>query len=313
MENPSIDIRDVHKTYAGNVRALRGVQLRTGRGEVFGLLGPNGAGKSTLVKILLTIVRPDRAGGTLLGEPIGRRSALARVGYLPENIRVPAHLTGAQALTFYAALAKVPGPERARRAATWLERLGLGPWTAKRVGSYSKGMLQRLGIAQALMNDPDLVFLDEPTDGLDPLGRRDVRELLIELRKAGKTVFINSHILSELEMVCDRVAILVAGQVAREGTVADLTRATVTYRIRISGDLAPARADVERSGGRIDGAAIVVDGDDTHAMNAIIDALRRRGALIQSVVPERFSLEDVFVQAVEARAAAPSAPGKRIR
>lgn len=303
-----IDIRSVRKTFARRVRALAGVDLRVGAGEIFGLLGPNGAGKSTLVKILLTIVRPDEAQGLVLGRPIGHRRTLRQVGYLPENLRLPSHLQARHVLDFHAALARVPRALRRRRAPELLERLGLREWARTRVGHYSKGMLQRLGIAQALMNDPALVFLDEPTDGLDPLGRRDVRELLLELKRAGKTVFINSHLLSELEMVCDRVAILVQGEVVRQGSLRELTERSVTYRISTRGDLAGVRAAVEAQGGNVSDNTITVARRDATAVNAIIDILRGHGVLIEAVIPEHFTLEDVFVEAVQQTAATPARP-----
>ncbi len=295
----AVDIHDVRKTYGRKVRALRGVDLRVGRGEIFGLLGPNGAGKSTLVKILLTIVRADRADGELLGRHVGHRPTLRQVGYLPENPRFPSHLRGRQVLEFHAALAKVGRRDRKRRAGELLDRVGMADWSRTRVGKYSKGMLQRLGIAQALMNDPQLVFLDEPTDGLDPLGRRSVREMLAELKAAGKTVFINSHLLSELELICDRVAILVRGEVVRQGSIADLTEHTVSYHITVAGNPESCRAEIEQSGARLDGDTIVVRGHDAQAVNELIDLLRGRQILIESVTPHRFSLEDIFIEAVE--------------
>src|SRR5436190_3963271 len=201
----ALDLTHVSKTYKGRVRALQGIAMQVRRGEVFGLLGPNGAGKSTLVKIMMTVIRPTQARGTMLGRPIGHKPTLGRVGYLPEHHRFPEYLTGAQVLDFYGALAKVPRKERRQRSAKLLDMVGMTAWGTKRVRGYSKGMRQRVGIAQALMNDPDLVVLDEPTDGVDPVGRRDIRAICSQLRDEGRTVFINSHLLSELEMVCDRV------------------------------------------------------------------------------------------------------------
>ena len=208
MTNWAVDLIDVRKTYRKTIQALRGVNIQVGRGEIFGLLGPNGAGKTTLVKIMMTVVRPDRALGTILGRPLGHRGKLARVGYLPESHRFPGYLKGAQLLDYYARLAKIPREQRRKNAAQLLDRVGMTQWANTRIDQYSKGMRQRLGIAQALMNDPELLVLDEPTDGLDPVGRRDVRALLQELRDQGKTVFLHSHLLRELELVCDRVAIL---------------------------------------------------------------------------------------------------------
>jgi ABC-2 type transport system ATP-binding protein len=179
-----------------------------------------------------------------------------------------------------------------------LDRVGMTQWADTRVSKYSKGMLQRLGLAQALMNDPDLVVLDEPTDGLDPIGRRDVRELLSELRGQGKTVFLNSHLLSELEMVCDRVAILVGGYVARQGTLSELTEHSLEYRITVAGDLRELDAAIQKLHGLCKGNEVIVQGHDAKRVNAIIDLLRREGRLIEAVQPKRFSLEDVLVEVV---------------
>ena len=240
MPDSAIDLHNVVKIYGKRVHALQGISLRVQRGEVFGLLGPNGAGKSTLVKIIMTVVRPTRAEGTLMGHPIGHKPTLARVGYLPENHRFPKYLTGRQVLEFFAALAKVDRQKRKKRAGELLETVGMSEWANTRISTYSKGMLQRVGLAQALVHDPDLVALDEPTDGVDPVGRREILDVLGRLRGQGKTVFINSHALSELESICDRVAILVKGKVARQGTIDELTVAKQRYEIQIMPDGHPA-------------------------------------------------------------------------
>lgn len=303
LTNWAVDLIDVRKTYVKKIQALRGVNIQVGRGEIFGLLGPNGAGKTTLVKIMMTVVRPTHALGTILGRPIGHRGKLCRIGYLPEDHRFPGYLTGAQVLDYYAALAKVPRQGRRDKAARLLERVGLARWAKMRVDQYSKGMLQRLGIAQALMNDPELVILDEPTDGLDPMGRRDVRELLLELRQRGKTVFLNSHLLSELEMVCDRVAILVDGLVARQGTLDELTEETVEYRITFSGEPQPIGGKLRELGASVDGNAVMLPGHDVGKVNELIDLMRGAGLLIESVQPQRFSLEDILAQVMAGRSA----------
>jgi len=219
----AIDLANVDKVYKGKIHALRGIEMRVRRGEIFGLLGPNGAGKSTLVKILMTVISPTKADGLILGKPVGHKPTLARVGYLPEHHRFPEYLTGGQVLDFYGALCGVPAAVRKTRAAELLGLVGMSDWSKTRVKQYSKGMRQRIGIAQALMNDPDLVVLDEPTDGVDPVGRKEIRNVLAHIKDRGKTVFLNSHLLSELEMVCDRVAILVQGKVKSQGTIDELT------------------------------------------------------------------------------------------
>ncbi len=307
MTNLAIDLIGVKKTYDRRIMALRGVNIQVGRGEIFGLLGPNGAGKSTLVKIMMTVVRPSEAIGTILGRPIGNRKKLAVIGYLPESHRYPPYLTARQVLEYYAALAKVPKTLRRERSARWLERVGISRWSDTRVSKFSKGMLQRLGIAQALMNDPELLVLDEPTDGLDPMGRRDVRNLLIELRSAGKTIFLNSHLLSELEMVCDRVAILNEGLVARQGTLSELTQHTIESRICVLGDISRIRQDILNAGAEIRDGHVVVAGQDGKIVNQVIDLLRAHDVLIDSVQPRRLSLEDVFIESIGTELKTPSA------
>ncbi|MDX2114877.1 MAG: ABC transporter ATP-binding protein [Planctomycetota bacterium] len=306
------------KTYRGKVRALRGIDMRVGRGEIFGLLGPNGAGKSTLVKILMTVIRPTTCAGHMLGEPVGRKETLRRVGYLPEHHRFPEYLTGAQVLDFYAALSAVGRRDRRARAAELLDLVGMTRWAGTRVRGYSKGMRQRIGIAQALMNDPELVLLDEPTDGVDPVGRRDIRMMTQELKRRGKTVLINSHLLSELEMVCDRVAILVQGQVASQGTIDSLTKHQERYEIEVAAEgatrLAGALAGMGEGTSRADGAGgprlptgepVTVEGavvraatTEARRVQPLIDALRRADVEIRSMRAMRPSLEDLFMQAV---------------
>ncbi len=185
-DSPAIDLHHVSKIYRRRIHALHDISLTVRRGEVFGLLGPNGAGKSTLIKIMMTVVRPTRAQGTLLGQPVGNKSTLASVGYLPENHRFPRYLTGRQTLEFFAALSGVDRLTRRRRSAELLDTVGMTPWADSKVASYSKGMMQRIGLAQALVNDPDLVLLDEPTDGVDPVGRRDIRDVLLRMRRTAR-------------------------------------------------------------------------------------------------------------------------------
>ena len=332
----AIDLRHVAKVYRGKVHALRGIEMRVRRGEVFGLLGPNGAGKSTLVKIIMTVIRPTHAEGGVLGAPVGHKPTLARVGYLPENHRFPRYLTGRQTLDFFAALAAVQRAARRKRADQLLETVGMSAWANKRIGTYSKGMMQRIGLAQAMMNDPDLVLLDEPTDGVDPVGRREIRDVLISLKNAGKTVFINSHLLSELEMVCDRVAILVGGTVATQGTLDELALSRQWYEVEIvsssdpitairaalNGSVtwgAPSEAGTSVSGPpsaaptppvhrgslpnnlwiEMEGARLRIGTTDAQAVQPVLDALRRASLVVRRVQPIRPSLEELFMAAVQ--------------
>lgn len=323
----AVDLENVDKRYAGTLRkkgvhALRGVSMQIQRGSIFGLLGPNGAGKSTLVKILMTVIKPTRAGGTMLGRRIGDKAALARVGYLPEHHKFPEYLTGAQVVDFFGALAGTPRRDRKARIGPLLEMVGMSRWGDTRIREYSKGMRQRIGIAQALVNEPELVVLDEPTDGVDPVGRRDIRNVLSELRRQGKTVLLNSHLLSELEMVCDRVAIMVQGKVVQQGTIDQLTTDEQRYEIDIiAGSTDEARATFQASladkgaqfepdgvHGHLHGSAFwIVDaslriqGRDPVTAQPVIDALRARGVVIRALRPYRPSLEDLFMDAVTDR------------
>jgi ABC-2 type transport system ATP-binding protein len=313
MTDFAIDLKDVWKKYSGGVTALRGVDMQVFRGQIFGLLGPNGAGKSTLVKILMTVIRPSKVAGTMLGAPIGDKETLRRIGYLPEHHRFPDHLTGEQLLHYFGELSGVPRAIRRARTAELLELVGMRSWGKLRVRGYSKGMRQRIGIAQALINDPEITVLDEPTDGVDPVGRRDIREMLNVLRSRGKTVLLNSHLLGELELVCDRVAILVQGKVERQGTIDELTRDQRRIVLEI-----PERPDasevlsecVPHSDGRLvfttsEGFPVTISGprlsigcDSPEPIMPVVDALRARGIVIQSLRRVRPSLEDLFMQAV---------------
>jgi ABC-2 type transport system ATP-binding protein len=299
-DNLAINLEEVTKTYAGRVRALDGVAMKVARGEIFGLLGPNGAGKSTLVKIMTTIVRPTTAKGTILGAPIGHRPTLARVGYLPEHHRFPQYLTGRQCVEFFGAMNLMRRADRKRRAAEMLDAVGMGAWGDRRVGTYSKGMQQRTGLAAALVNDPQLVILDEPTDGVDPVGRREIRDLLLRLRAEGRTVFLNSHLLGEVELVCDRVAIMLKGRVETQGSLAELTQESRRWRLTIEG-AAPAwiteRGAISTAAER--GRSVVeFRTEDLAEVQSYIDRLRAEGVTIVGLAETRESLEDLFMRLV---------------
>jgi len=328
-ESLAIDLREVSKIYKRTVRALNGIDMYVRRGEIFGLLGPNGAGKSTLVKIIMSVIRPTRAQGTVLSHPVGSKPSLLGVGYLPEHHRFPRHLTGRQTLEFFAALSRMDRPTRKKRSSELLETVGMTAWADKKVGSYSKGMMQRVGVAQALVADPKLVILDEPTDGVDPVGRREIRDVLLRLKTEGRTVFVNSHLLSELEMISDRVAILVAGRVVKQGTIDELTVDRQGYEIEIAGagdeaavlrTLAAAVLQVQWSGASgvpgANGVSVLAgklaDGtwvelergtlrlgtSDPAVVQPLVDAIRRERRLLRRLEPVRPSLEDLFMEAV---------------
>ena len=299
-----ISLECVSKVYGGNTHALREVSLHVGAGEIFGLLGPNGAGKSTLVKVLLTVVKPSVARGEMLGQPIGDKKTLARVGYLPEQHRLAPYLTARQAVEFVAALSGVDRVTRKKRAAELLDRVGLSKWMDRRVNVFSKGMRQRAGLAAALVNDPQIIFLDEPTDGVDPVGRVEIRDLLIQMRREGRTVFLNSHLLGEAEQVCDRVAILVQGRVVKQGSMADLQKEGSRQELTVRWGAASARPLPFRGMNiaptvNADGSHQYVFSDlDTAAAQPALDAARAVGGEIISLIPMRQGLEELFMKIV---------------
>jgi ABC-2 type transport system ATP-binding protein len=296
----AVSIEYLRKVYGGGFEALAGISLSVPRGAVFGLLGPNGAGKSTLVKSLLTILRPTACRGELLGRPIGHRATLAKVGYLPEHARFPEYLTGRQVVEFSAGLASVPVAVTKRRTGECLERVGMSAWADKRVGAYSKGMKQRIGLAQALVNDPELLFLDEPTDGVDPEGRIEIRKLIESMREEGKTVFVNSHLLAEVEQVADEVAILAKGKIVASGSMAELTRRGHRYELRTEGPVPLALRDgFARNGWEVAGDRLVLEAESAATVQPAIDALREAKVVIREVKELRRSLEELFLEAVK--------------
>lgn len=212
-------------------KALKGVSLDVEPGTVFSLLGQNGAGKTTLIKILLGILKATSGSAEVLGFAAGSVSARNRIGYLPEDHRFPEYHTGPSLLDFYAGLSGIGRQERKKRIGYWMDRVGLAGREKVRIRGYSKGMKQRIGLAQAFIHDPDLVFLDEPTDGVDPVGRREIRDLMLDMKKQGKTIFLNSHLLGEVERISDQVAILNKGSVIRMGTVAALTDSGIGWKM----------------------------------------------------------------------------------
>jgi ABC-2 type transport system ATP-binding protein len=279
------------------VRALQKVSLAIEPGTIFGLLGPNGAGKTTLIKIALTIAYADNGEVRLLGESIRNRSVLRRVGYLPENPRFPTHLSAMQVLRLYGTLSGAPENRLTQNAMKWLERLELAQWRDMRVSKFSKGMNERLAFAQALVHEPDVVFLDEPTDGLDPLGRREVRAVCRELADAGKTIFINSHILAEIELICDRIALMKSGEIVEQGTIAELTSSRGGYElvVPVAEGLSDWLREQTLSFASVNGH-LRVQVPDRASANTLIDALRERNVQIESLTANRRSLESVFIE-----------------
>lgn len=283
------------------VRALAGVSFDVRRGEIFSLLGPNGAGKTTLIKLLLGIVRPTDGEGTLLGRPLGDVHAKSRIGYLPENHRYPNYLTGEQVLRYFGQLTGMHGAALEKRINDVLAIVNMAEWRATKIRKYSKGMLQRIGLAQAMLNEPDVIFLDEPTDGVDPIGRKEIRQTLVHLKDAGATIFLNSHLLSEVELISDRVAILNKGTLASIGTVDALTRTASEVTIDVAGDVGPAVTALNGVAEpvNIEGTRIVLHVENLVTLNAAIDALRASGVEIREIINKRASLEEAFMSLIE--------------
>lgn len=309
---PAIQAESLSKTYffpwsRRRVEALRDLTLSIPAGSSFGLLGPNGAGKTTFLKILLGMATPSSGSAHLLGQPVGQFAARERVGYLPEGGSLPGYHTGRSFLRLHARLAGLSGTSMESRIDAVLEMVSMREWQTVRLDRYSKGMAQRLGLAQALLGDPQLLVLDEPTDGVDPVGRALLRDVLEALNQQGVTIFVNSHILAEVELFCRRVAILHQGRLALQGDVADLVQ-QAGYRLQWTsphsgviptplptvGDhpsQEPPQWDEDRQ-------LWSVELPDTVALNQAIDALRQQGALIESVERAHASLEQVFLRTI---------------
>jgi ABC-2 type transport system ATP-binding protein len=302
----AVETEGLRKEYGRKV-AVAGLSLRVPAGEVFGFLGPNGAGKSTTVKMLVGLVRPTAGRGQLLGRPLGDAQARRRLGFLPEQFRFHEWLRAEEFLDLHASLYGLPRRERPRRIADALELVGLSARAGDTLGTFSKGMLQRIGIAQAIIADPELVILDEPTSALDPIGRRDVRDLIRRLRARGVAVFLNSHLLSEVETVCDRVAIIDHGMVVRQGALADLVAGTLEAEVRLR-SLPPALlvalgerwSLVPPPGPDADGLwTLRVALEEEEDLPHVADLILRQGAGLYALIPRRTTLEDLFVQSVE--------------
>ena len=292
-------------------RALDAITLSVEAGEVFGFLGPNGAGKSTTLKLLMQLIFPTSGAARILGSPVGDVSVRRRIGFLAENPYYYDYLTAEELLTYFARLFGYSSSDASQRVTSALEQVGLGAERRMRLRSFSKGMVQRVGLAQALLNDPEVVFLDEPMSGLDPLGRRDVRDLILGLRKRGCTVFFSSHILSDAEALCDRVAIVAQGKLAASGRLDELLAFELQGWELIVANVPAAMlsalpgrfgAVTTLSHGRV-ALKLAPDAEPDRVMSG----LRAEGAAIESLNPIRHSLEDFFMTQV--RGAEPRATG----
>jgi ABC-2 type transport system ATP-binding protein len=305
MDSPNaVEVVGLNKVYSSSfgkkkIFALTDLSLSVPAGTIFGLLGPNGAGKTTLVKLLLSITFPDSGSAKILNEDIASIKIKKKVGYLPENHKYPPYLTGGETLKFFGQLSGLDGTTLEKKIDELLELMNLSKWKKSKIKTYSKGMMQRLGLAQAMINDPDLIFLDEPTDGVDPIGRKEIRDVLVELKNRQKTIFLNSHILSEVELITDNVGILNKGKLLREGTVKELTEKKEEYRLMFDGIFNDEKL--------IGITGLKKEKDDYYnlkvsginELNEVIDALRNRSILIKEIIPQKNTLEDMFISLIQ--------------
>jgi ABC-2 type transport system ATP-binding protein len=303
MTQSAIETHDLCKLYRG-FPAVRGLNLTVPPGTVFGFLGPNGAGKTTSIMMLLGNVRPTSGNGTILGKPLGNRDARRRIGFLPEKFQFHEFLTATEFLRLHGKLSGMSSADIHARIPFVLERVGLASRAQSKLREFSKGMQQRIGLAQAIIHDPDLVILDEPTSALDPIGRRDVRDIVSELKSQGKTVLLNSHLLSEIEMTCDRVAIIKKGQVAAQGTIDELLGDSQTVEIEVGNMNDAALAAVRGIAAklRIDKipfSRFTAWVKDERDIPELARAIVQNGADLLALTPHRQTLEDVFVRVVD--------------
>jgi ABC-2 type transport system ATP-binding protein len=305
MDEPvaPIEVRGLRKTFNEKV-AVEDLTLRVERGEVFGFLGPNGAGKTTSVKMLLGLIRPSGGEGYLFGAPLGTPSTRARVGFLPEHFRFHDWLSGREFLELHGSLYRMPRRQLTNRITELLELVSLTPHAEKKLKTYSKGMLQRVGLAQALLNQPDLVILDEPTSGLDPVGRRLVRDIIRDLRQQGTTVFLNSHLLSEVEITCDRVAFIKNGVIVKVSPLSRLVEGDLSVQVRAHKLTAEIAAGLNRWSQEVrfdqsgTGEHLNLTVHNEEVIPAINRYLVENGVEVYSLQTQQISLEDLFIKIV---------------
>ncbi|MDO8683272.1 MAG: ABC transporter ATP-binding protein [Armatimonadota bacterium] len=300
----AIQIRDLSKVYRNyftkeDILAVDSLNLDINEGEIFGFLGPNGAGKTTTIKMLLGLIFPTSGKATVLGKPAGDIEVKRRISYLPESPYFYEYMSGMEALVFYARLFGMSRAESEKKADKLLAQVGLAQAKSKSLREYSKGMLQRIGIAQALVNDPSLLFLDEPTSGLDPIAHMDIRDLIVSLREQGKTVFLSSHQLTDVEMVCDRVSIMVAGKLLKMGSVDELLKGGATEIVarKLSKDALEQLRSIAHNVDEKDSDKVVCLTPDEKSQQAVCIVVESRGEIV-SITPQRSTLEDIFIRTV---------------
>jgi ABC-2 type transport system ATP-binding protein len=297
VTNSAIELDGIVKTY-GRTTALDGLSLSVGRGELVGLLGPNGAGKTTTIKLLLGLARPTSGTGTVLGAPLGDLATRSRIGYLPELFRYQPWLKAREVMHLHTQLARLPLPQRAAAVEEGLARVGLADRANDPVSAFSKGMQQRLGLGVALLGDPELILLDEPTSALDPIGRTDVRAIVRAARDRGATVILNSHLLSEVEQVCDRVVIVHRGRMAASGPIEDVVAAG-GVRLRVTELDDAGRGALDAFGPvTVDGPWLAIRPLDRARIPDVVAAIVAAGGRVHAVEPGRGSLEARFLELV---------------
>lgn len=309
MAQPAISTTALCKTFRtpfGRPQvAVNNLNLEVEQGTIFGLLGPNGAGKTTTIMMLLGILRPTDGQYSLMGTKMGEIKVRGRVGYLPEKFQLPGFLKADEFLRFQGRLNGLGSQVLEKRIPDLLQQVGLGDRAGSPIQAFSKGMQQRLGLAQALLNDPDLIILDEPTSALDPVGRMDVRAIIEDLKARGKTVLLNSHILSDVERVCDGVAILRKGRLEKQGAIAALASGDVQLHIRVAGWSDGMAVKLAAHGNNLcvvtpgDVAEVTLDISNEEAVPLVAEAIQSEGGRLYALTPSRESLEDLFVRVVK--------------
>ncbi|MEJ2543739.1 MAG: ABC transporter ATP-binding protein [Calditrichaceae bacterium] len=298
----AVETFNLTKHYSkGKIMALNDFSLQVETGQIFSLLGPNGAGKTTLIKLLIGLAHPTAGNANVFGKSIKDYKMHQHIGYLAENHRFPEFLTATQVLYYYGKMSGVTSTDLKERIPELLQQVNLKEWMNVKIQKYSKGMMQRLGLANALISSPDILFLDEPTDGIDPVGRREIRDLLKELREQGKTVFLNSHLLSEVERVSDEVAILKNGKLLQKGRVEDFISVKEQYQVKVlseNNNINKISENLNIPISHQNEFYNIAVQDDAH-LNKFIDSIRRENITIQAIIPRKISLEDFFIDVIE--------------
>ena len=302
--NTALKIESLHKSFKTGFipkkkTILKGISLSVNAGEIFGYLGPNGAGKTTTIKCILGLIFPDKGLIEVLGYPFLSLKAKEKLGFLPENPYFYDYLSASEFIDFYARLFGIKRTERPAKIRNLLRLVGLEKTAHIPLRKFSRGMLQRIGFTQALINDPDIVLLDEPLSGLDPIGRKEIRDIIVRLKEEGKTVFLSSHILQDIEMICDRVAILVEGEIINQGKITELISEKILFtEIVLSGvnpdDLTSLGGNVSTQGGRT-----LLKIHDEDRIERIFKLIQSSGGKIHSLIPRTQTLEDIFVGMVK--------------